>query len=116
MIDLYSIDAAINGWGPIVPFAQFLGVLDSKPSLPALDQKLGVRGLNEQWLLPGLCKQLTSPPGGGAQNGVNNRPLLLWGYANVLMYGCMVRRLEQENLIQAESEDVPNVVFNARST
>ncbi len=41
--------------------------------------------------------------------------LLLRGYGNGLMHGCVLRRFEEENLIQAESQDVADVGLDVRS-
>jgi hypothetical protein len=93
-IDFYSIIPAINGRRTIVPFAQVFGVFGAKVLLPPLGQKLRMRRSNEQRLRVGLCKQLTSLSGRGAEDGIDDRPLLMRGYGNGLMHGCVLRRFE----------------------
>jgi hypothetical protein len=78
----------------MVPFAQLFGVLSAKALLPPFDQKLRMRRSNEQRVRVCLCKQLTSLPGRGAEDGIDDRSLLLRGYGNGLVHGCMLRRFE----------------------
>jgi hypothetical protein len=68
-----------------------------------------MRRSNEQRLRVGLCKQLASLPCRGAEDGIDDRSLLLRGYGNGLVHGCVLRRFEKENLVQAESQDVADV-------
>ena len=77
--------------------------------LPPFNEKLRMRRSNEQWLHVGLCKQLISLSDRGTEDGIDNRSLLLRGYGNGFVHGCVLRRFEKENLIQAESQDVADV-------
>ena len=74
-----------------------------------------MRRSNKQRLRVGLCKQLASLPGRGAEDGIDDRSLLLRDYGNSLVYGCVLRRFEYENLIQAEPQNALYVALDARS-
>src|SRR6267143_2791419 len=115
-IDFQKINARIHRRGKIVPFAQLFCVFVAKVLLPALHKKLRMRRSNEQWLRSGACEQLAALSCRGPQNGIHDVSLFFSSELNGFVYCCMFRRSETQKLIQSESQNIPKISVDARST
>jgi hypothetical protein len=90
-------------------------LVSAKVLSPSFDQKLGVRCANRQGLRIGPCGQVTSLPRCRSEDRIDNWSLLLWSYGDGLVHGCVLRRFEYEDLVQPESQYVPDGRLDARS-
>src|SRR5437667_7119412 len=96
--DSQQIDAPIEWWRQIVPFAQLFRVFSAEVLLPALDKKLWVRRSNEEGLRIGAREQFARPSRRSTQHGVDDRSLLLRPERHSFMDRCVFSCFEEEKL------------------
>jgi len=91
-------------------------LVSAKVLSPSFDQKLGVRCANRQGLRIGPCEQVASLPRCRSEDRIDDWSLLRWGYGYGLVHGRVLRRFEYEDLVQPESQYVPDGRLDGRST
>jgi hypothetical protein len=90
-------------------------LVSAKVLLPSFDQKLWMRCPDRQELRIGPCAQVASLPRCCSEDRIDNWSLLLWGYGDGLVHGCVLRRFQDEDLIQPESQYVPDACLDTRN-
>ncbi len=74
-----------------------------------------MRRSDKQGLRIGACEQLAPQPGRTPQHGIDDWSLPFWRKLDRLMDCCVLSRFEKKKLIQAESQNITDIIVNPRS-